>query len=65
LRAPLASILGLVNLLRLNIPDIEGKQIINYLKDSSEKLDRVVKSINETLQKGLNIYQDDEKTNTE
>jgi tetratricopeptide (TPR) repeat protein len=61
LRAPLASILGLVNLLKLGMPDIDEKQIVNYLKDSSEKLDRVVKSINETLQKGLDIYRDDEK----
>jgi tetratricopeptide (TPR) repeat protein len=60
LRAPLASILGLINLLKLNSPDINEKLIINYLKESSEKLDSVVRSINDTLQKGLDIYHDDE-----
>jgi tetratricopeptide (TPR) repeat protein len=64
LRAPLASILGLVNLLRLHNPNVNETVIVNYLKESSEKLDSVVRSINETLQKGLDVYRDDETIKT-
>lgn len=52
LRAPVASILGLVNLLcKLELED-EGKIMITHLRQSSEKLDEVVNSITEAIEKG-------------
>jgi tetratricopeptide (TPR) repeat protein len=61
LRAPLASILGLVNLLLMNKHQDNQKEMLDYLKESSERLDTVIKSIGQTLQKGLDIYDDDKK----
>jgi tetratricopeptide (TPR) repeat protein len=61
LRAPLASILGLVNLLMLNKHKDNLEEMLIYLKESSERLDTVIKSIGQTLEKGLDIYDDDDK----
>lgn len=57
LRAPVASILGLVTLLeRGNSDHKEIVQLVGHLKKSSENLDDMVKSINATLEKGLDVY---------
>jgi hypothetical protein len=50
LRAPVASILGLVNLTSgINLDD-EGKTIMSHLKTSTEKLDTIVHSITEAIE---------------
>jgi CHASE3 domain sensor protein len=50
LRAPVASILGLVNLTSgINLDD-DGKMIMGHLKSSTEKLDTIVHSITEAIE---------------
>jgi len=56
LRAPVASILGLVDLLQKGTPPGEEKLMISYLKKSSDELDKVIRSISDTLQQGLRAY---------
>jgi tetratricopeptide (TPR) repeat protein len=53
LRAPLASILGLIELLNSATPPEEQGQILNHLRKSSIQLDQVVKSISKTLDEGI------------
>ncbi|MFQ3575124.1 MAG: PAS domain S-box protein [Cytophagales bacterium] len=48
LRGPVASILGLLELVK-NIPDIDYKQIFKMMYDSSQTLDNVIKDLNEIL----------------
>ncbi len=52
LRAPVASILGLINLFRSISLDDEGKSVVNHLEKSALKLDNIVKSITEAIEKG-------------
>jgi tetratricopeptide (TPR) repeat protein len=60
LRAPLARVMGLVNLL-LDKPQPEEQPIIlNHLKQSSEDLDAVVKSIRDTINAGITAYEEGE-----
>jgi ligand-binding sensor domain-containing protein len=51
LRSPVASILGLLNLLSKTELKQESKVIHDHLVDSAEKLDAVVRSITETIEK--------------
>jgi ligand-binding sensor domain-containing protein len=52
LRSPVASILGLVNLISRTSLDHEGKEISNRLKHSAEELDDIVRSITKAIEKG-------------
>lgn len=61
LRAPLARVMGLVNLLMSKINTEERPVILNHLKKSSEDLDTVVRSISETLSDGMNIFPEKEE----
>ncbi len=57
LRAPLARVMGLVNLL-LDKPEPEEQPVIlNHLKTSSEDLDSVVKSIRDAINEGISAYE--------
>jgi len=57
LRAPLARVMGLVNLL-LNKPEPKEEPVIlNHLKQSSEDLDSVVRSIRDTIHEGITAYE--------
>jgi len=52
LRAPVASILGLIPMLK-NLPlSGEGKEVLRHLQDSTDKLDDIVHSITRTLEQG-------------
>ncbi len=51
LRAPVASILGLLNLFRTVRLDEEGKGIVVHLEDSTKKLDDIVSSITEAIER--------------
>lgn len=51
LRAPVASILGLMDLLLKLELNEEAKYISTHLKDSTEKLDDIVRSIRESIEK--------------
>lgn len=61
LRAPLARVMGLVNLLMHKINTDERPVILNHLKKSSEDLDTVVRSISETLSDGMNVFPEKDK----
>jgi signal transduction histidine kinase len=52
LRSPVASILGLVNLLKKTPLTEEGKAINKHLQQSAEELDNVVRSITEAIERG-------------
>lgn len=52
LRSPLASILGLINLLTKMELDTEANSTIEHLKKSSDKLDDVVSDITKAIEKG-------------
>jgi ligand-binding sensor domain-containing protein len=56
LRSPVASILGLVNLISRTGLDPEGKEISNRLKQSAEELDDIVRSITKAIEKGDKSY---------
>ncbi|MEI7508575.1 MAG: histidine kinase dimerization/phospho-acceptor domain-containing protein [Flavobacterium sp.] len=48
LRSPLSNIMGLVNLLKSNLnleENDENSKIINYLTESTEKLDKIIHDI--------------------
>ncbi len=51
LRAPVASILGLANLLKRESLSEEGKNTLTHLDDSTQKLDAIVTEISVTLEK--------------
>jgi signal transduction histidine kinase len=55
LRAPLARVMGLVNLLMSKINTDERPVILNHLKNSSEELDTVVRSISDSLSEEINV----------
>jgi signal transduction histidine kinase len=52
LRSPVASILGLINLLKKTSLDEEAKGIMTHLQDSTDKLDEIVSSITKTIERG-------------
>jgi signal transduction histidine kinase len=52
LRSPVASILGLVNLMKKTELDNEAQDIMNHLHDSADKLDEVVSAITKTIERG-------------
>ncbi|HZI25468.1 MAG TPA: hypothetical protein VFD46_10335 [Chryseolinea sp.] len=52
LRSPVASILGLVNLLKKTSLDEEAKSIMPHLLDSTGKLDDIVSDITKTIERG-------------
>jgi ligand-binding sensor domain-containing protein len=52
LRAPVASILGLINLISKAESKEEEKQISAHLKESADKLDNIVHSMTEAIEKG-------------
>lgn len=52
LRSPVASILGLINLMnKIEVSD-EAKKVLEHLQDSTEKLDAIVNSITRAIEKG-------------
>lgn len=52
LRAPLASILGLVNILSKVKLEEQDKVILDHLKESSERLESIVRTITEAIERG-------------
>jgi signal transduction histidine kinase len=52
LRSPVASILGLINLISKTHLDDDGKEINKRLKQSAEELDDIVRSITKAIEKG-------------
>jgi signal transduction histidine kinase len=52
LRSPVASILGLINLLNKASLSDEAKSIMSHLEDSTSKLDEIVSSITKAIEKG-------------
>lgn len=56
LRSPVASILGLINLISHARTEEESKEIVDHMKISAEKLDEVVQSITESIEKGDRSY---------
>jgi tetratricopeptide (TPR) repeat protein len=56
LRSPLASIMGLVNLIKDTSLNTEQDGLINHLSESAEKLDKVIRNINHSLENGLELY---------
>lgn len=56
LRAPLARVLGIVNLLERNIPMQEQKLLLEHLKNASGELDSVIRSLSHALQQGMDKY---------
>jgi signal transduction histidine kinase len=52
LRSPVASILGLVNLISRTNLDSEGKEINKRLQQSADELDEIVRSITKAIEKG-------------
>ncbi len=60
LRAPLASIMGLVNILYLRPSQEEHTTILDHLKKSADDLDSVVRDMSITLQEGMDAFPDQE-----
>jgi signal transduction histidine kinase len=60
LRAPLASILGLINLFKTDTPMQEQHELLELLKKSSVELDQIVRSISRMLE-GMEGSKDKEK----
>ena len=52
LRAPVASILGLVSIFRSLPLDEEGKNVVGHLELSTQKLDSIVNSITKAIERG-------------
>ena len=52
LRAPLASILGLIDLISRGNQTEESKKLVDHLEMSAAKLDEVVSSITEAIERG-------------
>ncbi|MFZ6011008.1 MAG: tetratricopeptide repeat protein [Bacteroidota bacterium] len=57
LRAPLARILGLTNLLQITSDPEEQQKLMDLLFQSSNELDDVVRIISGVLQEGLEVYE--------
>jgi signal transduction histidine kinase len=54
LRSPVASLLGLINLLRKTELNDEGRHIVGRMTDSAAKLDEIVRSITKAIEQGEN-----------
>ena len=54
LRSPVASLLGLINLLDKTELDKEGRHIVERMADSAYKLDEIVRSITKAIEEGDN-----------
>lgn len=52
LRAPVASVLGLINLISKTKLSKEAKDIVKHMEDSGEKLDKIVRNITKAIEKG-------------
>lgn len=52
LRAPVASVLGLINLISKSKLDDEGRIVANHLEDSAEKLNTIVRTITKAIERG-------------
>lgn len=61
LRAPVASIMGLINLLDMDHLEKERSLILGHLRKSSEELDTVIRAISKTLQLGLSALHPQEE----
>ncbi len=55
LRAPVASILGLINLMNRIDHDDESKKLVEHLRTSASKLDEVVNSITRAIERGFSL----------
>jgi tetratricopeptide (TPR) repeat protein len=64
LRAPLARILGLANLVQLTPQSEEQAKLITLLQQSAHELDEVTRSISRVVQEGLEAYDRDQKEST-
>jgi light-regulated signal transduction histidine kinase (bacteriophytochrome) len=64
LRAPLARVLGLINLLEKNVPIEEQRLLLEHLKNASCELDNVIRSVSRTLHEGMKAF-DSETPDTE
>ena len=53
LRAPVASIMGLVNLLQHSSSPEEYINLLNHLETSARKLDETIRNINDSIQEGI------------
>jgi ligand-binding sensor domain-containing protein len=51
LRSPVASLLGLINLLSMVELGRDGVELVNHMKTSAERLDNVVRTITESIEK--------------
>ncbi len=62
LRAPVASLLGLINLLLHAKDETEAKEIVDHMKIAAERLDEVVRTITESIERSdqLDVFKDDE-----
>jgi tetratricopeptide (TPR) repeat protein len=56
LRAPLARVMGIVNLLERDIPMDEQRLLLEHLKNASGELDSVIRSLSHALQQGMDKY---------
>jgi tetratricopeptide (TPR) repeat protein len=65
LRAPLASILGLINLLKEPQKIEDQRLLLDHLHTSAQRLDKVIHEINSTIEAGLNAYKRDENAKKE
>jgi ligand-binding sensor domain-containing protein len=52
LRAPVASVLGLINLISKTRLSKEAKDIVKHMEDSGEKLDTIVRNISKAIERG-------------
>ncbi|MEO8474485.1 MAG: hypothetical protein ABI477_19945 [Chryseolinea sp.] len=52
LRSPVASIIGLINLMSKTTLDDEGRSVLTHLQLSSDKLDDIVNSITKAIERG-------------
>jgi signal transduction histidine kinase len=59
LRSPVASVLGLINLIDKTPLTEEGREIVDHLRKSSNRLDYVVRSITKAIEAGEKINIDD------
>jgi len=56
LRSPVARILGLINLMKKDVPLEEQKLMFEYLVKSSEELDQIIRSISVILHQGMSDF---------
>jgi len=61
LRAPVASILGIVSLLQKEGTERDRDMMVSFLKNSSDELDQVIRTISDTLHHGLNAFPEAKK----